>query len=213
MKGFLSFLLAFVFLSAILLAMNSYSISQTTDYREALILEKKYYLEQNYLHLLLNTFKKSAQTASAIHSNPATELLETMPEKHYSQISQILESSEQELIYTYVSLRLAELELYVEANSGDWELDYWCGPSPTKETSELLLKQMASQKTALKCPSCQDLSSPYCAKHYSITPEGDIQFNSNYLNQGAPGYGFSLYSKKYGIASISHIPYGHTVSY
>jgi hypothetical protein len=213
MKGFFSFILIFLFLLTILLSLDNYTKTKSIDYTNALILEQKFYKEQELLHLISSTIKVSAQTVSALANEQNLELL-SLAGPEGKVLKKVIEESEDEAIRKYVHFRLSELEIETENQADDWKSDFFCCPTIADFSSTPQLSSALGNPT--KPLTCVDIPSPLCAELISVNTETKkvyFQSNSTSIPKQEGVIGFSLYSEKYGVASVSYLPIDYGVNY
>jgi len=201
MKGFVSFILVLFLLVAILFAIDGYAEAKSYKDDSALLLEKKYYKEQDIMHAMLSCARsgaKEAETAYVASLAAGEEMKE--PIENAMKLG--------------IQGRLAGLEEY--ARDDEWDVVFWCG-LVSEEDMDDTARKMVEDKKAEVCPLCKPISSIECIPYMQVDVEKrEVSFD---LFE-KPGFaaaddavGMSLYNRKYGFASVSFIPTSKRVGY
>jgi len=216
MRGYLSFLLLLVFLSAFIFLLNAYVQVRNTGSSLHLALAQKNYLALEVKHALFSFAAKGARDRLLEIARDAVSKGKTPTH---------LDMNEEMRTAAYDGLVKAASAQY----DPSWELSFWCGPND-EATITATLAAMEQKKGALPCASCAPISScrdfvdvdlpfasstdllsnlapqdPSSSISSLVSPLGRIGLYGTNLHAGEV-VGISMYNRAHNIAAIAYIP-------
>jgi len=204
MRGFISFLLVFAFLVIFLYSLFPLLSSFEFDQSKNIAIERAYSLEMNLKEAILEGTREAAVSAFE-------EYLLTHPSYGSFNLDEL-----EEEIKDSVQEKILQLEFISSTNSEDFEFKFFCGDPSSLEISSWK-KKMLEQGKIEKCLSCEEFDSDSCKEIINVDFElhiepGVLPLLSSISFGKEKVLLIAIYSKKFEISSVSHMPISEVVS-
>ncbi len=192
LKGYLSFILIFAAMLAVLSAFALYTQVNERNLSKVIAVETTDDASLQQKQLIFEATSRGIRNALAISAATG--------ETDVVAIEQAIKLSVHE--------QLKPLAVY---GSGDIQITTWCG-YVNNQVIKNLKERIVTQKNALICDGCSMLDNDVCSNFISVDKDFSVRFHSPSLDFTNFGIiGISTYNKKYGIASVSYIPITATI--
>lgn len=208
MRGYFSFLL--VFLAVLSFFYLSLSIVELSGYSQAksVVIESLYYNEMNLKETAREIARQAGQEAFLLY------LAEVAASGDPASFS-IREAERR--IRDGVHQRLMVFDSYLHSKDAMGKgvaVSFWCSNSISSTELIETKKAMLEQKNATACSACSQVATQQC--HDLVDVDVSITTNppsisTTLVTVDLSRFGFSLYSKKYGVAAVGYFPPGSEV--
>ncbi|MDO8553296.1 MAG: hypothetical protein Q7S22_00685 [Candidatus Micrarchaeota archaeon] len=193
MKGYLSFILIFVAMLAVLSAFAIYTQVNERNMSKVIAVEITDDAALQQKQLIFEATSRGIRNA--------LEISVATGETDVIVIEKVIKLSVHE-----------QIKPLADYDSDNIQVITWCG-YVNNQVIKNLKERIVTEKKALICDGCSKLDNSVCSEFISVDKDFSISFQSpslDYVNFGI--IGISTYNKKYGIASVSYIPTSASVS-
>lgn len=187
MKGYLSFILIFAAMLAVLSAFAFSIQARGSNLSTTIALEKTDDISLQHKQLILEAASQGIAKGLGVSTLKG--------EKDVLEIKKNIVQN--------VHQQLSNLSSY---SSDSVEMVAWCGYVNSYDI-RILHQQMMTQKRVLICDGCSKLDSDVCSDFISVNNDFSVSFSSPSIDPTRFGViGISTHDKKYSINSVSYIP-------